>query len=231
MARTSRSFRGISVCSWPSARNARRRSFGRFGRGLMMTQGARRAAGRAGVLLGLLISLPSWGCKGGGDEASAAPCTDITFTAADTTPASGDVFMSQTGSTCTTLQVSVVVNDLSGILTVGFDMTYPAALSQYTSYTVGPLMQKNGSTPIVLVTGGSGTVKVAVSRVMQDGPVNALSNEVLITLHFSKVGAGTGTIDFDSSQSSTVDEEVLDQNGTARPASFGPNHGGIVMVP
>ncbi|HKB06935.1 MAG TPA: cohesin domain-containing protein [Candidatus Polarisedimenticolia bacterium] len=198
----------------------------------MMTQGARRAAGRAGVLLGLLISLPSWGCKGGGDEASAAPCTDITFTAFDTTPASGDVFMSQTGATCSTLQVSVVVNDLSGILTVGFDLTYPASLIQYTTYTVGPLLQKNTSTPpIVVLTSGSGIVKVAMSRVAQDGPVTAGSNEVLITLHFSKVGAGTGNIDFNFSGSSTVDEKVLDQNSATRPAIFGPNHGGSVMVP
>jgi hypothetical protein len=197
-----------------------------------MTHGARRAAGRAGVLLGLLISLLSWSCKSGGDESTAVPCTDITFTAADTTPASGDVFMSQTGGTCSALQVSVVVNDLSGILTVGFDMTYPASLLQYTSFTVGPLLQKTASNPpLVLVTGGSGVIKVAMSRVMQDGPVNAVSNEVLITLHFSKVSAGTGNIDFNSSVSSTVDEEVLDQNGATRPASFGPNHGGSVMVP
>jgi hypothetical protein len=198
-----------------------------------MTHGARRTVSRTGVLLGLLISLLSWSCKsGGGEENSAVPCTDITFTAADTTPASGDVFMSQTGATCSSLQVSVVVNDLSNILTVGFDMTYPASLLQYTNYTVGPLMQKNTSNPpIALVTGGSGVVKVAISRVMQAGTVNAGSNEVLVTLHFSKVSAGTGNIDFNSSGSSTVDETVLDQNGAARPASFGPNHGGSVMVP
>jgi hypothetical protein len=200
----------------------------------MMTHRARSRARQAGVMLGLLVSLLSWNCKGGGDEGtSAAPCTDITFTAANTSPASGDVFMSQTGSTCTTLQVSVVVNDLTGIFTVGFDLNYPSTRLQYNTYTVGPLLQKSASnSPIVLVDAATaGLIKVAMSRVIQDGPVSAGSNEVLITFQFSKASAGTGSMDFNSSGSSAVTEEVLDQNGQERPASFGPNHGGSVMVP
>jgi len=184
--------------------------------------------------MGLAISALVWSCKGGGgsDNNSPTPCTDITFDAADTAPAAGDVFLSPTGSTCSTVNVSVLVNSLSGLFTVGFDLTFPSSVLQYDNYTVGPLLQKSSTNaPLVLVTAVSGGLQVAMTRRSPDGSVAATGNELLITFQFSKKSAGTGMIDFNSSNSSPVTEEVLDENGQARPASFGPGHGGSVVVP
>ena len=186
----------------------------------------------AGILMGLAISALIWSCKGGGNDNPPVPCTTITFDAADAAPAAGDVFLSATGSTCSTVNVSVVINNLSGIFTVGFDLTFPSSVLQYDSYTLGPLLQKSSTiAPIVLVTPLSSGLQVAMTRLLTDGPVAATNNEVLITFQFSKKSAGTGMIDFNSSNSSTVTEEVLDENGQTRPASFGPGHGGSVVVP
>ena len=173
------------------------------------------------------------GCSGGEGD-SPGPCMSISFTPAIATVASGSVFLGELTSTCTTVDVVVMVNDLSGIWTVGFDLSFPASVLSYDSYTAGPLLQKGSpaSNPVFLVTNSSSSViQVTATRFYPDPSVAAVGSEILMTLRFSKVSSGTGAIDFDDSSGSLVDEVVLDQNGANRPASFQPDHGGIVLVP
>jgi len=188
---------------------------------------------RAPFLLGLVMAALSVCCQGGDgdDDTSPLPCTAISFDAANTSPVAGDVYFSPSSSTCTTVDVSVRVNEISDVFTVGFDLMYPASVLLYQSYTLGPLLQKGTATaPRALLTSGSGALQVVMTRLSPDGPVVAGANEILITLRFSKVGVGAGMIDFNSSSSSTVTEEILDDSGQTRPASFGPGHGGTVTV-
>jgi hypothetical protein len=172
------------------------------------------------------------GCSGGeGDPPG--PCMSISFTPAIATVSSGSVFLGELASTCTTVDVVVMVNDLSGIFTVGFDLSFPTSVLSYDSYTAGPLLQKGSPTnnPIFLFTKSPGVIQVAASRVSPDPSVAAVGSEILMTLRFNKVASGTGAIDFNDAMSSAIDEVVLDENGFIRPASFQPDHGGIVLVP
>jgi len=70
-----------------------------------------------------------------------------------------------------------------------------------------------------------------MTRLAPDPGVTATGSESLIVFHFTKGSPGAGLIDFDMSGTSTVAEQILDQNGTVLPASFGPDHGGVVTVP
>ena len=204
----------------------------------MKTVAARSSALRAaaGIVAATAIVLLV-ACKGSGsdDSSSVLPCTNISFTRALTTsPASGDVYFAPLSSTCTSNDVAVNIANLAGIYTVGFDFTYPASLVAYQSYSLGPLLKK-GSPAIpafVLVQSPSpGLVQATMSLLAPDPSVSAVGSEVLITFHFTKVASGSGIIDFNSSPSSLVSEQVLDQSGAVLPASFGPGHGGTVLVP
>ena len=194
--------------------------------------GLQRLAGATLVLL--LLSACSGG-GGGGDDSNPVTCTNLTFDRALSTPAAGDVYFEQATGNCNQIDISVLISNLSGIYTVGFDLTYPSSLLQYQSYTLGPLMQKGNPQNTVFVqvaTATSGVIEVAISRLGQDAPVTASGSEGLITFRFSKVAAGAAVIDFDMSGNSMVSEAILDDDGPPGPsAQFGPGHGGLVTVP
>ncbi len=200
-------------------------------------RGARKGDRRSAVLLAVIITFLSGACAGGGgsEEDSGPACvTELSFASAISPVSDGDVYLQESANTCTTVDVSVLVANLSGIWTVGFDLTYPSAQVRYVSFTQGPLLKKGSpaNQPFFFVSNPSdGTLQVTMTRFPPDPSVSAVGAEALITFRFSKVAVGTGMIDFDSSVGSTVDESIQDENGSARPASFGPGHGGLVTVP
>lgn len=156
------------------------------------------------------------------------------FTPAIATVAAGDVFLGELINTCDTVEVAVIVSDLSGIWTVGFDLTFPASVLTYDSRTAGPLLLQGSPaiTPVFLVNNSApGVIQVTATRFGGDPSVAAVGNQILMTLTFRKITSGTGSIDFDDSGGSLVDEVVLDENGDPRPASFQPDHGGVFIVP
>ncbi len=175
------------------------------------------------------------GCKGGGSSGSdVIPCTNISFTPALTSPVSGDVYLQAIGA-CDHVDVLMQVSNLSGIWTVGFDLTYPAsALSYQGTYFEGPVMNQGspGTPPLFIVSSPSaGSLQVTMTRFPPDPSVTVSGLGSLITIRLNKVASGSGVIDFDMSSSSTVSEEIRDENTNLRPASFGPGHGGTVLVP
>jgi hypothetical protein len=184
------------------------------------------------VLLATLLLAACGG--GGGDGDDALPCTTLVFDRALANLADGDVYLDQASGTCSTIGVSVLVNNLTGIWTVGFDLAYPTNVLSYDSFTLGPLLQKGPPTfPVfVEVTEIGGRVRVSMTRFSTDPPVDAVGSESLITIRFRRVAAGSGAIDFDTSGSSPVAEVILDDSGPpSRPATFAPGHGGLVTVP
>jgi hypothetical protein len=173
------------------------------------------------------------GCSGGGGGSDPMTCSSLTFDRALVTPATNDVYLDQAGGTCSMIDIAVLVTGLSGIWSVSFDISYPTGLLAYQSFTVGPLLQKGAplNTPVVVVTTSGNDVQVSMSRLGSDPPVGAVGSESLITLSFARLAAGSAAIDFDSSGGSSVGEIILDDHGVARPAVFGPGHGGMVLVP
>jgi len=204
------------------------RSFGSFTKPGRPT---RRFAALA--LTGALALLA--GCSGGGEDGGppVLPCTDLLFRHDLTSPAAGDVYLQQIDATCTTVDIAVFVKDLGGIFTVGFDLTYPAAQVSYLSYTLGALLQAGSTTtPFhTVLNPAPGTLQVTGSRLNPDLPVNATGSEILFVLRFQRVAMGTGAVDFDTSGGSVFPEEIRDDSMALVQASFGPGHGGTVLVP
>ncbi|HEV8199417.1 MAG TPA: hypothetical protein VGS03_05295 [Candidatus Polarisedimenticolia bacterium] len=196
-----------------------------------MTGQRRPAFALAAVVAAL--GLAACGGGGGGSDHDAPMCTNLTFDRAMVTPGSGDIYMDQASSTCTSLDVVILVSNLTGIYTVGFDLTYPTNALQYQSYAVGPLMLKGNPTnpPVVVVTPTPTGVQVAMSRLGSDPPVSATGSEALVSLHFVRAGSASGVFDFHTGAGDTVSESVIDQNSNPRPAVWTPNHGGMVTIP
>ena len=183
-----------------------------------------------GTLAGTLLACSG---GGGGDDSDPVTCTNLNFARALATPAAGDVYLEQASASCNSVDVAVLVSNLSGIFTVSFDLAVPSALLSYQSYTTGPLLLKGNplTPPLVVVTPAAGSVQVTMTRFGPDAPVSASGSEALITLHFTRVGPGAAALDFDTSGGSLVTERILDDNGATLSAVFAPGHGGVVMVP
>lgn len=192
-------------------------------------------AGASGRLVPLALALALVACSGGDESSSPpTPCTNIDFAASNQSPSSGDVFIQSLPSiysTCTTIDIQVIVNDLTDIWTVGFDLTFPDSLVRYESYTLGPLLQQGNFVNTALVRESSGTLEFTATQLRGDPAVDAVGSQVLIVFRFSKLTAGVSSIDFDLSGGSTVGDEIQNASGTFLQTDFGPGHGGLLTVP
>jgi hypothetical protein len=181
------------------------------------------------------LLLAGCGGGGGGDDHDSVVCTNLTFDRAMVTPGAGDIYMDQASSTCSSLDVVILVSNLTGIFSVSFDLTYPTSALQYQSYGLGPLMLKGNpaNQPVVIVSPTANGVQVAMSRLSPDAPVNATGSEALISLHFVRAGSAAGVFDFKTGAGDTVTETVLDNQSppNTRPAVWTPSHGGMVAIP
>jgi len=183
--------------------------------------------------LGVLLLVLGLGCKGGkGNGDDVMPCTPIAFAPSIGSPGAGDVYLLSPISSCDSVDISVLVTNLSGIFTVGFEINYPSSVIEYQSFSPGPLLQK-GSPPIppqFFVTNPSpGDIVASATLFRPDSSVSAVGSASLITFHFVKVASGVGTVDFNTGGS--INNQIIDENGSVVAASFGPGHGGVVQVP
>jgi hypothetical protein len=189
---------------------------------------------RAVPVIALLLVL-GLACKGKGNDGNdAIPCTSISYTGSIGTPGAGDVYLLSLGSSCDSVDISVLVTNLSGIFTVGFEVDYPSSLIGYQSFTPGPLLQQ-GSPPIApqfFVTNLSpGVIIVSGTLFRPDTSVSATGNAIFITFHFVRLASGSGAVDFNTGSGGSINNQIIDENGTVVAASFGPGHGGVVQVP
>jgi hypothetical protein len=184
-----------------------------------------RCAGPAALFaLALLAAAP---------EARAA-CPPPSFRSSLQEPRSGDLYLRAGRATCTSLEIEVAVQDVAGLFTVGFDLSYPADLLKFEGHTAGPLLTQNTpkTTPLVLARGAaSGRLQVSITRFAPDGAAAAQGSAVLLFLRFSRLATGTGPIDFGLDPGSGVAERILDEQGEPVAARFGPGHGGTLVVP
>ena len=194
----------------------------------------RRLPERAAAVVALLLVL-GLSCKGKGSGGNdVIPCTSISYTGSIGTPAAGDVYLLSLGSSCDSVDISVLVTNLSGIFTVGFEVDYPSSVIGYQSFTAGSLLQQ-GSPPIppqFFVNNPSpGVIIVSGTLFRPDTSVSATGNAIFITFHFVKVASGSGPVDFNTGSGGSINNQVIDENGAVVAASFGPGHGGVVQVP
>jgi hypothetical protein len=201
--------------------------------GSMTWKSSRRALREAIALLGILL-LSGQGCKGGAaDGNSVTPCASVSFTGSLSSPAPGDVSLQSGAVSCDTVDIGVLVTTLSGIFTVGFEITYPSSIVAYQSFKPGPLLFQGSPSiaPAFFVTPSPGVIVVSGTLFRPDPNVTAINGATFITLHFIKVASGSGAVDFNTSPGATINNQIIDADGNVVAASFGPGHGGVVQVP
>jgi hypothetical protein len=163
-----------------------------------------------------------------------AACPLPSFRSSLQEPHAGDLYLRVGRATCTTLEIEVAVSDVAGLFTMAFDLAYPADLLKFEGHAAGPLLTQNAprTPPLVLArASGAGRLQVSITRFAPDGAAAAQGSEVILILRFSRLAAGTGPIDFGLDPGSAVAERILDDKGEPVTASFGPGHGGTVVVP
>jgi hypothetical protein len=148
-------------------------------------------------------------------------------------PQAGDLYLRVGRVSCTTLEIDIVAHGVEGAFTLSFDLRYPADLLKFEGHAPGPLLAKGAprTPPLFLVRREAGRVQASLTRFAPDGAVAAEGSETILTLRFSRVAPGSGTVDFVLGADSTVAERILDHRGQPVSARFGPGHGGVATFP
>ncbi len=152
------------------------------------------------------------GCGGGGgggptDPGGGGP--PVQFTATGGGASNSIVLRSGTGTTGSTLELEVVVAEVTGLFGVAFDLDYPATLLRYENAAEGPFLREGGvSTSFQAVSAQPGTVVVGLTRLGSGSGRDG--SGVLLTLRFSAIGNGSGSIVLD-------DRRAIDARGIDLP--------------
>lgn len=99
------------------------------------------------------------------------------------------------GSGSTTLALEIRADSLASVYGLAFDLTYPSGLLRYDGVTEGGFLDGDGaSTSLQVARVEAGRLVVGHSRL---GDVGATTGSgLLLTLRFTAVGPGTGSIAF-----------------------------------
>jgi hypothetical protein len=147
------------------------------------------------LLLPLLVAAAACGSGGGGSPTSPPPPqTGITFTPSGS--GAGVSLATGAGSQGTTLDLQVQSSGIQDLYGVAFHLVYPFSVMHYTGATEGVVLNGGGTVPTTLqvVEAPSGTLIVGLTRL--GTAAGTSSPGALMTLHFSAVASGSGSLSF-----------------------------------
>ena len=151
--------------------------------------------GRSGLALACALVF-AFGCGGGSNGGPTTPPASIVFTPSGTAGANSVALVSGSGSSGTTLILTVRVTQVTGVYGVAFDLVYPSAQLQFADATEGSFLSGT-ATSFQFSETTAGRVVVGISRL---GAVAGVSGSGdLMTLRFTSRGvAGSGALSFQS---------------------------------
>ena len=166
---------------------------------------------RAGRVLALALgavafaALPLASCGGGGGGGGGGgvtpptpPQSSVTFSAG-TASAPAIRLARGSGSSGTTLEIEVRADGVDDLYGVAFDLTFPSGVLRYEGVTEGPQLSNGGTrTSLQVAQTASGRLVVGHTRLGDVG--GASGSGVLMTLRFTAIGAGSGSLGFSADQ-------------------------------
>lgn len=176
---------------------------------------ASRSAGRTllavlglAVLVLAVLNLACGGGGGGGGGGGTPPTqpnASLTFTQAGG-GGNGSIVLERANVGATTLVLDLRVTGVTDLYGVAFDLSFPSNLLQFVSpATEGPFLSQGGSSTSLLVDENpTGNLVVGLSRL--GATPGQTGSGVLLTLTFTAIGSGSGTIQF-------VAPQALNSNG------------------
>lgn len=192
-------------------------------RGVGIPGGARTAPrgaaaarrGQALLAAAALLVFAALAACGGGSPTSPPPppppAAGLTFTPGGTSGGAA-VVLSRTGATGgRDLDLAVEARQVGNLYGVAFDLGYPPSVLSYQGATPGDFLATGGFQVSLQVAEQSGNLIVGVTRL---GAVPGASGSgTLLTLRFSAVGSGTGSLSF--SRTEAVDSAGRPIGGVA----------------
>ncbi len=154
-----------------------------------------------------LAALVLDGCGGGGSNGGGGTppptptppptAASIQFTPTST-PGAATIHLARgAGSTTTTLQLEVRANQMTGLYGVTFDLGYPAALLNYTTFTPGDFFASgNGDPSIQVFESPDGNLVIGATLLGNQGGISG--SGVILTLQLAAAAGGSGPITFSS---------------------------------
>ncbi|MEW5807662.1 MAG: cohesin domain-containing protein [Acidobacteriota bacterium] len=130
------------------------------------------------------------------------------FTAAKSTPDAMDVTLQKKSVSGDSFTVDVVITDVNGVYSAAFDLVYDGTILDYLNSTEGNFLKKDGASTSFIVDPQTGRLVVGASRLGQVGGVDAVGNEVLMSIAFKVRKTGSTSISFENSS-------LLDANVTS----------------
>jgi hypothetical protein len=159
------------------------------------------------LVLGVLFAVACGGGGGGGGPTSPPPTnSSLTFTASGSSSGSA-VLLSRNGSGADTLVLDVLVQGVSGVYGVYFDLVFPDGVLAYDGATEGGFLSAGGADTSLQVASQPGNLVVGLSRLGAVG--GASGSGTLVTLRFRAVGSGNGSIQFTRNQGIAPNGDVL----------------------
>jgi hypothetical protein len=152
------------------------------------------------LLVPFLVAAAACGGGGGGSTPTSPPPPEsgITFTASGN--GTGISLTSAAGSEGTTLELALQSGGVQDLYGVAYHLVYPYSVMHYTGSTQGTLLSASGAvaTSFLVSEAPPGTLIVGLTRL---GVVPGVSTAgTLMTLQFTAVATGSGTLSFASNQ-------------------------------
>ncbi len=112
------------------------------------------------------------------------------------------------GSGPTTLALEIRADSLQSLYGLAFDLTYPSGLLRYDGFAEGGFLDGDGaSTSLQVARVEAGRLVVGHSRLGDVGTTTG--SGLLLTLRFTAVGAGTGSIAFSRNRAFDAEGEEI----------------------
>ena len=146
------------------------------------------------VVAGALVALAAaCGGGGGGGNPVEPPTASLVFTPAQNQTANSLALVRSNGTDPNSLALDLRGTGVSDLYGAAFDLTYPASL-RFDGATEGTWLNGGGAQTSLQVATGTNRLTVGITRL---GALTGVTGDgTLLTLRFSAVAAGSGSIEF-----------------------------------
>lgn len=145
------------------------------------------------------LAVACGGSSGSGGGGPTQPQPGVTF-AEDGSPGTNTVFMTDAPSAgTTTFTLEIRANEMDHVRGFAFDVEYPTNLLSFQDATRGAFLGGDNIVDLLVSERTPGTIVVGITRFGSNRAVVSGSG-VIVTLTFTSVGAGSGTIGFENEE-------------------------------
>lgn len=149
------------------------------------------------LTVGLFLTLC---CGGNGSDGGVIPPSLVaSFSPEKANPDAMDVSLQLHSRSGDTFTVDVVITDVNGVYSASFDLVYDGTLLDYLNFTEGDFLSESGTVQTsFLISEQSDRVIIGATRLAQVGGVDAIGDEILMSIAFRVKKVGSTSVSFEN---------------------------------